>query len=112
MMLSTALPLLLLAAGPQGDLTTKPRATYAVCLRKFMIESLDRKMEKATFRTALPTKCKDEETAFRNAILTQDKADGYKPADAQKDADDQIADYRDQFQSSYSDYLDTNTRPG
>lgn len=111
-MLLSALSFIAVAAAQPADLMIKARDDYTGCLRKFVTEGLDRKMDPAEFDKALQPACEKQETAFRNAIIAADKADKMSDADAQEDAQFQVEDYLDKFQNSYRDYLETNTRPG
>src|SRR3546814_5870762 len=100
------------AAAQPADTTAQPRDTYANCLRKVMTSQLDKKTKPDEFDKALQPDCEQQETAFRNAILAADKAEGMSDTDAQEDAQFQVDDYLEKFQNNYRDYLETNTRPG
>ena len=60
------------------------------------------------FQSALKQACATQQSAFRAAIIAQDKADGMSDAEASADADDQIAEYVDKITSEYEE----NSRPG
>ena len=111
-MLLSALSFIAIAAAQPADLMIKARDDYATCLRKFVVNSLEKKMDPAEFDKALKPACEKQEAVFRNAVVVADKADKMSDADAQEDAEFQVEDYLDKFQSSYRDYLETNTRPG
>src|SRR3546814_10337978 len=112
-MLLPLLSIMAMAAAAQpADTTAQPRDAYATCLRKFMTSQLDKKTKPDEFDKALQPACEQQETAFRNAILAADKADGMSDTDAQEDAQFQVDDYIEKFQNNYSDYLETNTRTG
>jgi hypothetical protein len=111
-MLLSALSFIAIAAAQPADLMVKARDGYTGCLRKFVSESLDKKMDPADFNKALQPACEKQETAFRNAIIVADKADNMSDAEAQEDAQFQVEDFLDKFQNSYRDYLETNTKPG
>src|SRR3546814_8181804 len=100
------------AAAQPADTTAQPRDADATCLRKFMTSQLDKKTKPDEFDKALQPACEQQETAFRNAILAADKAEGMSDTDAQEDAQFQVDDYLEKFQNNYRDYLETNTRPG
>src|SRR3546814_5893791 len=112
-MLLPLLSIMAMAAAAQpADTTAPPRDAYATCLRKFMTSQLDKKTKPDEFYKALQPACEQQETAFRNAILAADKAEGMSDTDAQEDAQFQVDDYLEKFQNNYRYYLDTNTRPG
>lgn len=111
-MLLSALSFIAIAAAQPADMMVKTRDEYATCLRKFMVDSLDKKMDPSEFDKALKPACDKQEATFRNAVIAADRADKMTDADAQEDAQFQVEDYLDKFQSSYRDYLETNTRPG
>lgn len=111
-MLLSALSFIAFAAAQPADMMVKTRDEYATCLRKLMVEELDKKTDPAAFDKLLKSGCEKQESAFRSAVITADKADQMSDSDAQDDAQFQVEDYLDKFQSSYRDYLETNTRPG
>lgn len=106
------LSFLAIAAAQPADMMVKSRDNYASCLRKFMVEQLDKKMAPNEFDKVLQPACSKLETTFRAAVVASDKADKMSDADAQEDAQFQVEDYLDKFKSSYRDFLETNTRPG
>ena len=111
-MLLSALSFIAIAAAQPADMMVKARDDYATCLRKFMVENLDKKTNPPEFDKALQPACEKQEATFRNAVIASDKADKMSDADAQEDADFQVQDYLEKFQENYRDFLDTNTRPG
>ena len=111
-MLLSALSFIAFAAAQPADMMVKTRDEYATCLRKFMVEHLDKKTSPAEFDKALKPACDKQEAVFRTAVIAADKADKMSDADAQEDANFQVEDYLEKFQSSYRDFLETNTRPG
>ena len=111
-MLLSALTFIAIAAAQPADLMIKARDDYTGCLRKFVSDSLDKKMDPADFNKALRPACEKQEAAFRNAVIVADKADNMSDAEAQEDAQFQVEDFLENFQSGYRDYLETNTRPG
>src|SRR3546814_11458226 len=109
-MLLPLLSIMAMAAAAQpADTTAQPRDAYATCLRKFMTSQLDKKTKPDEFDKALQPACEQQETAFRNAILAADKAEGMSDTDAQEDAQFQVDDYLDTFKNNYRDYLETHT---
>ncbi|AUW59213.1 hypothetical protein C1T17_15070 [Sphingobium sp. SCG-1] len=97
--ISTAL-MLMLAGTPEEDMGAARKA-YAKCLQDFTTDARDRKVAAADYKSGLKSKCADKEAAFRTAILAADKADGMKPDESAKDADDQIKEYLDKFGEDY-----------
>ena len=100
--------ILLLAAAPSADAVGMGRKDFAKCLSAQVQPALDRKMPLGDFQSALKQACADKQSAFRAAIIAQDKADGMSDAEASADADDQIAEYVDKITSEYEE----NSRPG
>ena len=111
-MLLSALSFIAIAAAQPADLMIKSREAYTTCLRKFVTESLEKKMDPADFAKALKPACEKQEATFRNAVIAADKADKMSDEEANEDAQFQVDDYLDKFQNGYRDYLETNTKPG
>ncbi|AMK22451.1 hypothetical protein VVT58_08300 [Sphingobium sp. SJ10-10] len=104
-MFVTAPLMLLLAAAPQsGDAVGNGRKTYSACLEKQIQPALDKKMSLSDFQASLKAQCGTQETAFRAAIVADDKSTGMSEKDAQSDADDQISEYRDKIIGEFEDY--------
>src|SRR3546814_1206029 len=102
-MLLPLLSIMAMAAAAQpADTTAQPRDAYATCLRKFMTSQLDKKTKPDEFDKALQPACEQQETAFRNAILAADKAEGMSDTDAQEEAQFQVDDYLEKFQNNRS----------
>jgi alpha-D-ribose 1-methylphosphonate 5-triphosphate diphosphatase PhnM len=100
-----AAPLMLLAAPAAADAVGAGRKAFSQCLSAQIQASLDKKVALADFPAAMKAACSAKETAFRAAILADDKASGMSEKDAQADADDQISEYTDKISSEYEDYL-------
>lgn len=107
-MLVAAPLMMMLAAVQSGDAVGAGRKAYSECLSKQIQPSLDQKLSLSAFQSALKEKCGAQETAFRTAIVADDKASGMSDKDAQSDADDQIAEYRDKIVAEFEDY----SKPG
>ena len=103
-MLVAAPLMMMLAAAQPADAVGAGRKAFSECLSKQMQPALDKKLTLGDFRSALKAQCNDKETAFRTAIVTDDKASGMSEKDAQSDADDQIAEYVDKITSEFEDY--------
>ena len=104
-----ALPLILMLAPAQtGDAVGAGRKAFSECLSKQVQPALDDKKTLGDFQSALKSKCGDKETAFRTAIVADDKANGMSEKDAQADADDQVAEYMDKITGEFEDY----SKPG
>ncbi|WP_375197363.1 hypothetical protein [Sphingobium sp.] len=105
MLVAAPLMMLMLAAAPQGgDAVGAGRKAYSDCLSKQIQPALDRKLSLGDFQSALKDKCGDKETAFRAAIVADDKSSGMSEKDAQSDADEQISEYKDKIVSEFEDY--------
>ncbi|HKY80368.1 MAG TPA: hypothetical protein VJM09_02725 [Sphingobium sp.] len=101
--------MMMLAAAPQaGDAVGAGRKAYSLCLSSQIKPALDAKMSLGDFQSSLKAKCGDKETAFRTAIIADDKSTGMSEKDAQSDADDQVAEYVDKITNEYDDY----SKPG
>lgn len=100
LIVSTAL-MLMLAGTPEEDMGAARKA-YAKCLSDFTADARSRSVAAAEYKGGLQSKCADKEAVFRTAILAADKADGMKPDESAKDADDQIKEYLDKFTEDYS----------
>ena len=108
-MFVTAPLMLLLAAAPQGGVDVGTgRKDYSQCLSKKIQPAIDKKLSLADFQATLKSECGAKETAFRTAIVADDKSSGMSEKDAQSDADDQISEYRDKIVGEYEDY----SKPG
>ena len=104
-----AVPLIMmLAAAQSGDAVGAGRKAYSECLSKQIQPALDKKQSLGDFQSTLKSKCGDKESAFRAAIVADDKANGMSEKDAQSDADDQIAEYVDKITGEFEDY----SKPG
>jgi hypothetical protein len=112
MFILSALSVLAIAAAQPTDMVGKTRQDYSGCLRKFMINHLEKKTEPDQFRKLVPEACDKEKAAFASAIMAQDKDEKMPDADAQEDAQAQVDDYITKFQDGYIDYLESNTMPG
>ena len=100
-----AVPLMMmLAAAQPADAVGAGRRAFSDCLAKQLQPALDKKMPLSDFRSTLKSQCSDKETAFRAAIVTDDKANGMSDKDAQSDADDQVAEYVDKITGEFEDY--------
>ena len=84
---------LILAAAAPADAVPKARQAYAGCLADHTQDAKDRKMARSDFAAGLKTKCAKKEAEFRTVLIAQDKVDGMSDAEAQEDANDQIAGY-------------------
>ncbi|WP_022682163.1 hypothetical protein [Sphingobium bisphenolivorans] len=108
-MLVAAPLILMLAAAPQGaDAVGAGRKAYSECLSKQIQPALDKKLTLADFQSALKEKCGAQETAFRTAIVNDDKSSKMSDADAQSDADEQVSEYKDKIVGEFEDY----SKPG
>jgi hypothetical protein len=108
-MLVAAPLMMMLAATPQGgDAVGAGRKAYSECLSKEVQPALDKKVGLSEFQSTLKSKCATKETAFRTAIVADDKASGMSDKDAQADADDQISEYMDKITGEFEDY----SKPG
>lgn len=103
-MLLAAPLMLLLATAPAADPVGAGRKAFSQCLSGQIQPSLEKKLTLGDFQSSIKKACADKETAFRTAIVTQDKAEGMSEKDAQADADDQISEYVDKIVSEYEDY--------
>lgn len=110
-MFGTTLLLVAALAAQSSANADKTRADYLKCMRGFLYESVKAKMPDAEFAIAVKGACETEQIAFHAAVVALDRADGVKPADAKENADMQVADYIDNFQSKFTDYMETNTLP-
>ena len=100
--------MMMLAAAPSADPVGTGRRDFSKCLSAQMQPALDKKMPLGDFVSMLKQPCATQQSAFRAAIIAQDKADGMSDAEASADADDQIAEYVDKITSEYEE----NSRPG
>lgn len=103
-MLALAPLVMMLAAAPATDSVGAGRKAYSQCLSSQIQPSLEKKLTLGDFQTDMKKACADKETAFRNAILADDKANGMSAKDAQSDADDQVSEYVDKIVAEYEDY--------
>lgn len=99
---------MMLATAPAADPVGTGRKDFAACLSKQMQPALDKKLSLADFQAQLKSACATQETAFRAAIVAQDKGDKMSDAAAKADADDQISEYVDKITAEY----DENSRGG
>lgn len=95
---------LMLAAAPATDAVGAGRKAFGQCLSSQIQPSLDKKLTLSDFQAAIKKTCADKEAAFRAAIIADDKASKMSDADAQSDADDQVAEYVDKITAEYDDY--------
>ena len=90
-MISYALATMMLVAAPN---TAPVRESYARCLKDFVREGLEKKMEAGAFSSAFDAACRDKEASFKNAQVGSDVAMGLKRAASEKAIGAEIADYR------------------
>lgn len=91
---------LILATAP-ADAVPKARQAYASCLGGYTNDAVGKTMSKDEFVTGLKARCATKETAFREALIAADKADGMTDAEAREDADDQVAGYIEQMTDNF-----------
>jgi membrane-anchored protein YejM (alkaline phosphatase superfamily) len=94
---------MMLAAAPSADAVGTGRKEFSKCLSAQTQPALGKKLSVGDFQSAIKSACADKESAFRNAIIAQDKADKMSDADAKSDADDQISEYVDKITSEYEE---------
>ena len=99
---------MMLAAAPSADAVGNGRKEFSKCLSAQVQPALDKKLSLADFQAQLKNACATQETAFRAAIVAQDKGDKMSDAAAKADADDQISEYVDKITAEY----DENSRGG
>ncbi len=92
---------LILAAATPADAVPKARQAYASCLSGYTNDAMDKKMAREEFLAGLKSKCTDKETAFRNALIAADKADGMSAQESADDANDQVTEYIDKMTSDF-----------
>ncbi|MCP1468699.1 hypothetical protein J3E64_000366 [Sphingobium sp. OAS761] len=103
MLLSVSLAMML-AGAPAADPVGAGRKAFSTCLSKQIQPAINDKMSLADFQAHMKQACADQESAFRAAIVAQDKADRMSDKDAQADADDQVAEYVDKITGEFEDY--------
>lgn len=108
-MISTALALMLLYAAPGA--TSESREAYARCLKDFVRNSAEQKMEPAVFDTAISTACKDKEALLKSALTAADLAMGLKRAASEKSTSEQIADYLSMAKEDYKADFEASSKP-
>jgi hypothetical protein len=101
MMSSALVTMLLVAANP----TAQARESYARCLKDFVREGVEKKLEAAAFESAFAAACRDKEAAFKNARVTADVAMGIKRAAAEKGLAEEITDYRSMAKEDFVDAI-------
>ena len=97
-MISYALATMMLVAAPN---TAPVRQSYARCLKEFVREGVEKKMEVAAFSAAFDTACRDKEASFKNAQISADVAMGLKRAASEKAVTAEISDYRAMAKEDY-----------
>lgn len=100
---------LLLAAGvPMAaplDVRTA-RTAYSGCLRSYLEKSAKDRMTLVAFKAALPNQCATEKEAFRQAMLAEDKRFSIAPSETQRNFEQEISDYQEQFTDTYSSMIE------
>src|SRR3546814_17998601 len=100
-MLLPLLSIMAMAAAAQpADTTAQPRDAYATCLRKFMTSQLDKKTKPDEFDKTLQPASEQQETAFRNAILAAEKADGMSDTDPPINTQYPVEEYIKKYQNN------------
>ncbi|WP_420146093.1 hypothetical protein [Sphingobium sp.] len=107
-MIVAASLVMMLAATPSADAVGTGRKEFSKCLAAQMQPGIDQKLSVGDFQSAIKKACADKESAFRAAIVAQDKADKMSDAEANSDADDQISEYVDKITSEFEE----SSRPG
>ena len=90
-MISYALATMMLVAASN---TAPVRQSYARCLKEFVREGVEKKMEVAAFSAAFDSACRDKEASFKNAMVESEVKVGIKRAVAEQGIQQEIADYR------------------
>ena len=90
-MISYAIATMMLVAAPN---TGPVRENYARCLKDFVRDGVDKKMDAAAFASAFEAACRDKEASFKNAQISADVAMGLKRPASEKAIGAEIADYR------------------
>ena len=88
-----ALAIALLVTAPNPASLNAPRNAYATCLKQFETKSIEAKMSKATYETAIKDACPAESQALINALVAYDVAMGSKRSNAEANAKLDVADY-------------------
>lgn len=96
--------MLMLATAAPADAVGAGRKAFSQCLSSQIQPALEAKTSLGDFQALLKSKCAAQETAFRNAILADDKASGMTAAAAQTDADDQVSEYVDKIIAKFEEY--------
>ena len=104
----------MLLAAPSSAPPPNPnvqRLAFSRCLGEVVSTDLRAGVEPAAFRAKLPTLCKEQEEAFRQASVRSDLAIGIKAAAAQQNAANEIKDIVDTQAERYAGYAETKTLP-
>lgn len=97
--------LMIAAAMAQASPTAAPRQQFVACLRTAVTKATEAKAKPADFDARARAECAGQITSFRSALVTFDVKNGRARAAAEKDADQQIADYL----TDYSTRIDTGS---
>lgn len=108
-MISSSLVLALAVAA--SNPAANSREAFARCIKDVAKTQAATKADAATFSAALSGACKDQEAAFKSALLSADLKLGMSKAASEKAASEQIADYRLMAKEEFEDSLKTVTTP-
>lgn len=82
---------------------TMPRKNLGMCFNKVVETKMSDKLEADAFKAAAASACAAEESAFRNAWISYEVGMKAKRADAEENANSQIADYLQNAVETYTE---------
>ena len=87
------------------------RAAYSNCLTDYTIEQLDQKTAAKAFNKAAVEACPKERAALIDTISKDEISYGSSAAEAAEYATEEANGVLSSFAGSYTDFLESNTRP-
>lgn len=85
-----------------ADTTRASREAFTGCLRTYVEHATTARTSAADFSTAYPQQCMTQQTAFRAAIISRERASRASQADAEESANLEIEDARTNFSERFA----------
>ena len=87
------------------------RDVYSKCIKEFVRTSAEKKLDAPGFAAAFNGVCRDQEAAFKKAMVTSEVALGIKRAISEKGVADEVNDYRAMAKEDFEAQLASAPKP-
>jgi len=100
-MISSVLAVAMAVWMQPADTTRASREAFTTCLRTYVDRVTQSRMTPADFATAYPQQCTEQQTAFRTAVITRERASRMSQADSEESANMEIEEARLNFSERF-----------